>query len=128
MAKNQGPDKSLQKAQAAERQYRGELMRKILDTWARIQQANGDRADDSPLLAIDAWPQWTQDSTAWQDFRETLLDLSDSTSDRALLESLFPVSGPVGESLEVLKLADQLVYNRQLAHAAARWREIQKTL
>lgn len=125
--KNAGQDKTLQKAQAAERQSRGELLRRVLDQFAEVEMANGSRfPEDGPLFAITEWQEWTRSPLAWTDLREVLLDLTGSNTDRSILESLLPASGPDGPCIELFKLADQLAHNRQLAEAAARWREIQQ--
>lgn len=125
--KNAGQDKTLQKAQAAERQSRGELLRRVLDQFAEVEMANGSRSpEDGPLFAIAEWREWTHSPLAWTDLREVLLDLTGSSADRSILESLLPASGPDSPCIELFQLADQLAHNRQLAEAAARWREIQQ--
>ncbi len=117
------------RAQAAIRQRQGEIVRAVLDQWAEVAVANGERTpEQGPFLAIDAWAEWTKSPRAWQDLRETLLSLAASSEETQVLESLFPPSGPTKACVESCKLADQLVYNRQLSAAAARWRMIQKGL
>jgi len=129
MGKQQATQKEQSKAQAAQRQRQGEIVRSILDQWAEVMVANGERtSEQGPFLAIDAWAEWTESTRTWEELRETLLSLAASSEETQVLESLFPPSGPTRACVEICKLADQLVYNRQLSEAAARWRAIQKGL
>ncbi len=59
--KGKSPAKDIQKAQA-ERQHQGEIARAALDQFAEVLMANGERfPEDGPLLAIDAWAEWTRE-------------------------------------------------------------------
>jgi hypothetical protein len=110
---------------AAELNRKGSLVRHSLTRYAERLCAEGSRtAETGPIITAPLWRTWESDPTAWTSFRSALLDWSEGEEETALLNRLLPAKGPIVETAEMLRYADQLAYNAMLSASAVDWKAI----